>query len=53
MRYKNYVVMMKIVSLQGKAKGQLYSDDGHSLDYKKGQYLLRDFQFIDNKLTSR
>ena len=31
----------------------VYSDDGHSLDYKNGQYLLRDFQFADNQLTSR
>ncbi|XP_065920024.1 neutral alpha-glucosidase AB-like [Dysidea avara] len=37
---------------KGKAKGQLYSDDGHSLDYKQGQYLVRDFQFANKKLTS-
>ena len=39
-------------TLQGEAKGQLYIDDGHSYNYKNGEYLLRQFAFSNNKLTS-
>lgn len=37
--------------LQGKAKGNLYIDDGHSYKYKEGEYLVRQFSFSDNQLT--
>lgn len=39
--------------LQNEAKGKLYVDDGHSFDYKKGSFLLREFTFSNNKLTAR
>lgn len=37
---------------EGEAKGRLYIDDGHSFDYQKGTFLLREFTFSQNKLTS-
>ena len=38
---------------QNEAKGQLYVDDGHTFDYKKGLFLLRKFIFSKNTLTGR
>ena len=43
---------LPVVHSQGEAKGQLYIDDGHSFNYKKGESLLRQFSYSDNKLTS-
>eukprot|EP00731_Ephydatia_muelleri_P027270 Em0019g143a len=37
---------------QGAAKGQLYVDDGHSLDYLSGAYLLREFKYSGGVLTA-
>ncbi|XP_077995538.1 neutral alpha-glucosidase AB-like isoform X2 [Glandiceps talaboti] len=37
----------------GKAKGDLYIDDGHSFEYKNGKYLFLEFEFSDHKLISR
>lgn len=34
------------------ADGELYIDDYHSFDYKKGHFLRRKFTFANNKLTS-
>lgn len=35
------------------SKGQLYIDDYHSNNYKKGDFVLREFVFENHKLTSR
>eukprot|EP01113_Clastostelium_recurvatum_P019242 TRINITY_DN2271_c0_g1_i2.p1 TRINITY_DN2271_c0_g1~~TRINITY_DN2271_c0_g1_i2.p1 ORF type:complete len:965 (-),score=270.56 TRINITY_DN2271_c0_g1_i2:59-2953(-) len=40
------------LNAKGAAEGSLYIDDGHSFDYKKGQYHLRNFTFSDNKFKS-
>ncbi|XP_071832175.1 neutral alpha-glucosidase AB-like isoform X2 [Apostichopus japonicus] len=38
---------------QGSAVGQLYTDDGHTYNFQKGQYIYRQFEFKDNKLISK
>ena len=44
---------MFLCVFQNEARGKLYVDDGHSFDYKKGSFLLREFRFSKNKLTAR
>ncbi|KAL3874005.1 hypothetical protein ACJMK2_037076 [Sinanodonta woodiana] len=38
---------------QGKASGELYVDDYHSLKYKNGQFVHKQFQFSNNILSSK
>lgn len=38
---------------QGSATGRLYADDGHTFNFQEGQYLYREFEFKDNKLSSK
>ncbi len=37
---------------QGTAEGELYVDDGHSFNYKKGEFLRRSFRYQNNQLSS-
>ena len=41
------------LAFQGEAIGELYVDDYHSTEHKKGQYLHRTFSFKNNILQSR
>lgn len=36
-----------------KAKGTLYIDDEKSFEYRKGQYVYLEFEFVDNVLSSK
>lgn len=45
--------LLIILDKQGQAKGDLYHDDFYTFDYKKGQYIHREFIYANNKLTSR
>ena len=46
-------VTASVAFFQNEARGKLYVDDGHSFDYKKGSFLLREFRFSKNKLSAR
>ncbi|KAL1918966.1 uncharacterized protein VTP21DRAFT_2347 [Calcarisporiella thermophila] len=37
----------------GKASGSLYLDDGETFDFERGDFLDREFVFINNKLSAR
>jgi len=41
-----------VLDASGHADGQLYLDDGNSLDYKKGQYLLTSFNISQGQLSN-
>jgi len=45
-----YTIVVALDS-SASAYGTLYIDDGHSYNYKKGDYLWREFQFKNNKLS--
>ncbi|XP_064403614.1 neutral alpha-glucosidase AB-like [Halichondria panicea] len=44
--------LLVALNTEEKAKGKLYIDDGHSYNYQKGEYLVRQFAFSNNQLTS-
>jgi len=41
-----------VLDKDGYAKGKLYLDDGHSLDYSRGQFLLTGFEFSHGHLRN-
>ena len=51
-RVATYKVTLTYMTMfpQGEAKGELYADDGQSLDYKDGKYLLAKFQLANGNL---
>jgi len=42
-----------LIFYQGEAKGTLYIDDQESYEYRQGSYLLVEFIFKDNQLSSK
>jgi alpha 1,3-glucosidase len=50
MKYDPYTLVVT-VDRQGRAKGELYVDDGESYEYKNGKYILQQFTF-DGKVLS-
>jgi hypothetical protein len=47
-------MLVFVVFLQGNSNGQLYHDDFHSFDYQNGDFILREYSFVDGKsLSSR
>ncbi|KAM9983928.1 hypothetical protein ACTFIY_000650 [Dictyostelium cf. discoideum] len=50
MRDDPYTIRIALDSSKS-AQGQLYIDDEHSFDYKKGKFLYRQFTFKDNVLS--
>jgi hypothetical protein len=52
---KNHQVLYIIVIVvkQGNAQGRLYIDDGQSLDYQKGSYIIMELNMYNYVLSSK
>ena len=51
MRWDPYTLLIALDEV-GKAKGELYIDDGESFDYQSGAFIHRQFEFSDQTLKS-
>ncbi|PSR80124.1 alpha glucosidase-like protein [Coniella lustricola] len=53
MKWDDYTLVVTLPKAGGKAEGELYTDDGDSFDFEKGQYIHRKFVLDGNKLSSK
>lgn len=53
MKWDDYTIVVTMPKTGGKAEGELYTDDGDSFDFQKGQYIHRKFTLDGNTLTSK
>ncbi|KAK6182964.1 hypothetical protein SNE40_010527 [Patella caerulea] len=51
--YQDPFTLIVCLDQQGSAKGELYLDDYHTFQYRNGEYLLREFTFNNNNLSSK
>lgn len=53
MKWDDYTLLVTLPKAGGKAEGELYTDDGDSFDFEKGQYIHRKFKLEGSTISSK